>query len=691
MEDTASGNSWASLESRQSHRGAAFRYPLFPEVVRQRMTTELRQSMCNRSVVSLLLQIDGESETTEAGKPLGRDLTLGPFGVFDPRPLPAIKEPSLSSVPDRISSDTISQEPFDNGGDNELPEEIIRQDWPPYTGTLDLDMFIESLGPIMSDDDSPPSERGFNPGAWENTTGLSMSLPAELYSDDLPSMEYADLEMSTNLLDNGVQEEEDSPEEQTQFGLNEEAYIEASQNVPHCESFCVPEDAAHLLRCFKEKVTRAESRIHAKRASPWQILFMPCALETFAELSLFGKTSHARSAVLFAILSVSALQLRLSSRNHTTSTHWFEVGTRHRDRAQFHLREALQTELSGKSQASYKDLLMAMLSCAVMSLYEKPRHLGYFLLDAERLIRLRGLTGKRSFKIRLLHHMYTYLRIMAESTGNCAELRNCRQGQDSLTSSPTVMLRGFQVAEDSLMLGLDPSSEKSGDIGYNDIHLEVQGRWKESLYANIYGIPESLMTLLSQTIAFANDKGRLEKVAQRDEKVAAALASHTKILETSLWSWKISDPLVPPDTLPSPGHEQEDAQDLLDQPKMRNMISAMHQAIIIYFYRRIHNVNAMMLQDMVKRTLDYLQPCVQEDMEDPDFAASLAWSSFVAACEAVSPELQERALQSLRVIEASATVFSSEPASQVVAAVWAQRACTGDLTCSWSDVMLSTI
>jgi arginine metabolism regulation protein II len=311
-----------------------------------------------------------------------------------------------------------------------------------------------------------------------------------------------------------------------------------------------------------------------------------------------------------------------------------------------------------------------------------------FLLDAERLIRIRGLAKQKSFKIRILHHMYTHLRIVAESTAIAGD-----NSEDSAQSPPvssvqtTSVLRKFRITEDSLNIGLDPAQEKSLEVGYNDIHLEIQGRWHETLFPEIYGVPESLITLLSQVTCLANEKSRLEAIARTNASVSSSLENHIKTLEKSVWSWKLpASKMGPPRPQMLVGSDLGN-QDLVDQPNARLMVLAMHQALIIYFYRRIYNMSAMILQDLAQKTLDYLQPCIDEHVKDRDFAISIAWPAFIAACEAVSPELQEQALASLAAIENKGPLFASEPATQIVSTIWEKRMSSGDMTISWPQVM----
>jgi hypothetical protein len=107
-------------------------------------------------------------------------------------------------------------------------------------------------------------------------------------------------------------------------------------------------------------------------------------------------------------------------------------------------------------------------------------------------------------------HVYTYLRIVMESI--------CFVTGRYSREVPSGSLGRFSVTEDTLEAGLDPTAEKTSEVGYNDIHLDVDGRWQETLYTKICGVPETLLTLLSQTVKLANGKQRLEAVATSSKR-----------------------------------------------------------------------------------------------------------------------------------------------------------------------------
>lgn len=285
--------------------------------------------------------------------------------------------------------------------------------------------------------------------------------------------------------------------------------------------------------------------------------------------------------------------------------------------------------------------------------------------------------------------MYTHLRIFSESVSSLHQTPNLERGVG--TGSLSIEnSRAFRVAENSLNTGLDSTLEKSREQGLRDIHLESQARWSRTMYPMIYGIPESIMTLVSQTVSLANDKNQLETIASKNPQTSRALAHHIKTLEQSIWSWSIPSGSQVTGPVRQPLHdglEGGDHEGLLDHHSKHLMTMALHQGLIIYFYRRVHGVNAMLLQDAVFKALHYLESCVEDMIRDHDLVPSLAWATFIAASEAVTIDLQEKALKLLDIIDSLGFFFTPKPTKETVSRIWELRKQTGDLTIGWSSVM----
>ncbi|KAL3605219.1 glycolate oxidase [Fusarium poae] len=623
------------------------------------MSDELSRSLERRTAASLLADIDsaGEKMTVDDSSSV---LIKGPFGVFQLIGESTSPLGTIECSPDTNTDDTFTSMYPET---DSFIEEIQRSEWPDQGPTDDMDIFTASLDPHFGIVEDPIT---IDQGHDSSMTNFFMDdhIGAEglaLFSPGFISQVIGPPEPEP--------EETHDPDHVTDITLY-------PRDTPSSRSG-IPEEAEHLLRHYRQNMT-GRSTMQAKRKSPWEIIFLPCALETFAELSLWNEASHTRSSIFYTLLAHSALQLHISQ----GTDKWKNVGLKNHERAQSHLRQALQHEMFGPKQASYKELLMAILAMAMTSLHNGTRAFRVFLLDAERLIRLRGLVNHNPFKTRLLHHMYTHLRVIAESMSLCTEALPESSASESQVQD---LSRTFRITEEGLNIGLDPAQEKTDEMGYNDIHLEVQGQWNHTLYPVIYGIPESLMTLLSQTVSLSNEKARLENVARCNPAISDALAKHTKTLESRIWAW--------PSTLETAGPFEVSSRtttdhDLVTQPQIRSMTLAIHQALVIYFYRRVYDMNAMILQDLVRKTLDYLEPCLSELIDEQDFATSLAWPAFVAGCEAVTPELQERALTCLGVTDEKGVYFTPKPAKVVVPLIWEGRKKSGDWSASWQSLVL---
>lgn len=103
---------------------------------------------------------------------------------------------------------------------------------------------------------------------------------------------------------------------------------------------------------------------------PWSSLVMPCAMTTMAELTIGGTASHARLALLNALLATSAFHLHASSRG-ATAEEWMVSGDGYTVTARRHLESCLEeaeVDVLGfgsvRKRSKYKEVLMAMLCLA---------------------------------------------------------------------------------------------------------------------------------------------------------------------------------------------------------------------------------------------------------------------------------------------------------------------------------------
>lgn len=133
------------------------------------------------------------------------------------------------------------------------------------------------------------------------------------------------------------------------------------QNNENCR---MPAYAETLLNYYSDHVVKSPTGIQSRKQSPWTSLFLPCALQTFAEIYVTNTATDVRLAIFYAIIANSAFKLHGAKLNEGS---WYEVATGHQKKAKLHLLRALHEELSGKSKVKYKELLMAVLSVAMIS------------------------------------------------------------------------------------------------------------------------------------------------------------------------------------------------------------------------------------------------------------------------------------------------------------------------------------
>lgn len=280
------------------------------------MSLELQQSTGGRPALDLLLHLDLESERL---KRRGADasVTVGPFRAF-----------SVSTQP----ADSCS--PPSSGSSDHVVEDIPLYEPQVDDGLLDCDADdILNIFPAQHDEAAlfmPQSSPG------QPFPELDMAIPDDLVLDHGSGIMTTDLVIPPAMPPGG--------------GSHEHS---------------LPADASFILRyCRANSKNTSASRT---RLSPWEKAFMPCAVETFGELTLWNTTSCARFTVFYAILASTAFRIHRSDRS-SSDLHWLNTGKEYQKIAKNFLREALKTEVAaGPCQGKYNELLLAVLSIIMSS------------------------------------------------------------------------------------------------------------------------------------------------------------------------------------------------------------------------------------------------------------------------------------------------------------------------------------
>lgn len=325
------------------------------------MSDELSDSLGGCSPLRILADIDNACEKIEGTDRTMTSLAKGPFSVFQ------VVEPSLDAQPPTpeptpsspSSSDVINV----NFVPDELAEEDRQQDWTDRLCDETSDLFAEALDPSIA----------FNThdhGSSDRLLLQGTSVTNQFFSDGpiedtvpLLSPNFGSNTMGQDLHVNGSGAPDSStphlniPPAPSPRGLLQELGF----------SSALPGTAEPLLRYYKQYIDGISNSFHPRRTSPWQLIFLPYALETFAELSLWHGASHTRSCIFYTLLAHSAFHLHQCNEQENFASYWRDVGIKHQEKAKSHLRNALQFEVLGEKHAKYTELLMAILAMGMTS------------------------------------------------------------------------------------------------------------------------------------------------------------------------------------------------------------------------------------------------------------------------------------------------------------------------------------
>lgn len=234
----------------------------------------------------------------------------------------------------------------------------------------------------------------------------------------------------------------------------------------------------------------------------------------------------------------------------------------------------------------------------------------------EHLIRTRGLKKpKMSRRVRLLHNIYAWMRIVSEST-HVIE-RSCERRQVLSTASVE------ECQEDATLdnfLQLEPWYENA-----QDIHLATSNDDAENMYMEIYGVPETWLRLVSQITRLANIMDRLRPRQNRmDAEYLAALQPNISQLEDAVGAFHDRYRIVPQ---PSP-HD--------------HMVQALSSALVIFFHRRVRDGPSHLLQNSVNKVLKSLHAFDASLSENRILCPGTAWPAFIAGSEADSEDQKQQ-------------------------------------------------
>lgn len=272
------------------------------------------------------------------------------------------------------------------------------------------------------------------------------------------------------------------------------------------------------------------------------------------------------------------------------------------------------------------------------------------------------------------------MRIMAETTCIADGLGE-RLANTSLSPEEDGPSTEFRISSDITFSENILAQEKDPNVAQRDLHLAIPGRWSLTLFPEMYGVAESFLMLLSQVIRLANERdfSMLYQTGSgglnlRDFWLRAkALEKGINILLRSCTT----------EFAPNYGYESEVQA---GNPRAQ----AMYTALLIFFHRRIYDLDATMLQKEVTSVCSLLMRIQQDEAgRSSHSTATLIWPAFIAACEAVDSHSQTFFSQWFNTCFTTTGLVNASVAKSIFETIWAKRQEIGlnkDM-CTWPEVL----
>ncbi|KAI0867757.1 fungal-specific transcription factor domain-containing protein [Hypoxylon argillaceum] len=440
----------------------------------------------------------------------------------------------------------------------------------------------------------------------------------------------------------------------------------------------VAEQERFLLYHYTHKVVNLFCVIDNAK-SPWKTIHLTRVLKRIlqseGEFSIVGSTSRIRVALRKALLSISAFYMSNDyiARGHRgEARQWEDAATRFRGDAIGLLKGAMETDLYSGARPRYKEFLATMLSMISINVMSgETSTCGVHLDGAEQLIMHMSSRKKRfSNKARSLHRIYYYLRVIYESTAWARHSTSAR-----FSTLPSLQ---DSSDPDSIDVFRNPSCEGVG-ASTSASPIEVHPLADLDSYEFIYGIPQTLLTLLKETIELIelvdNSRGNSESSFIPEE-----LSISCDELEQNILDWPLEEHL--------------DRCRLLQAGVSSQIIyhqtRAFYHALVIYFSQNIRLLSYRYLRQYIEAVLESIEAIEAIKTQNKILASPLFWPAFIAATEAFEDSHQRRFRAWHNAIEVYG-IAAVRTGIQVVNEIWKQGPSSSKkFMSSWRDIAQQT-
>ncbi|KAG4434032.1 hypothetical protein IFR05_010486 [Cadophora sp. M221] len=649
--------------------GQSSRRVLFSDEERVAMAIQMRNECCiNASFLDLDRVLRELQEKVADATEFSR---IGPFGIL-PVASPASSEPSPEPLPQlETSLDAQVVEQTDRISTPDLNLSLSQFAW----GELDGLQAWDSLDSALITFSRFNSEKGSINGDVSTNWELAIGSPSQCFLNDavavISSGQYGPnaINQSEAAFDTGT--EPSSNQDNQIKSLEFLAGTPSISQMPNTTNMSkIPPEARLLLDYYSSHVIEVMSMSPIKKP-PWKTIHLPCAMSALAELLVHGEArSFAKMALFYALLSISAFHMSFANRDSEESASFWKLkGTAHKKTAQKYLHSSLDKDLPKAMRGKYKEVLMSMLSMVTIGVFsgDMQDSQGY-LAESESLIRNFGLPKPvKSLKISKLHHIFSYLRIIHESTslrGSKAKTDTQNNMWESAPSQTT------QHQELSNNMAQSASSRLAWIEGEESEDLE-----EDPLFVSIYQMPTTLLSLISQTSSLC-------KQLESAESSTPEFTRRCTIIEDRIFRWKAPENLSLTAQL---GPDVSNSPDAAAKEVAAHLVNATYQALIVHFQRQIRNTNPHVLQHYVTTAADHLLAHEQLKQSLKICHAPFPWPGFIVGCEAYDLSARQKIDLYLKTVRCY-NVGSVMEAEKIVYEVW-RRQDLGQVDHRWEDVL----
>lgn len=432
--------------------------------------------------------------------------------------------------------------------------------------------------------------------------------------------------------------------------------------------------ARYLLDHYIKNVTRIMSVVvHPK--NPWKTIYLPRAVSAVGDLVGLGHTASARNALLHALLAVSAFHLQSKFPEESEGRkHYLGLGLQLKAEAYTWLSECLMKDLVSQK---YKDVITAVLSMVSIDvIWGSMTDCKVHLSACRSIVNMRcKLRPKVSDKAAVLHRIAGFLSLMQNSTSlSPTDITGMDSSKEFSDQWLDVRLEDLGVSEQE-----QPDSTQLPSLSYMNEESEFQEYWlqykqsedtglSEDFYKkelisthSLYGIPDSLMLLFNRTI-------KLTKLVlyyrYNCEALPKDITKQCSDLEGALVTWQNRYDV----------NKNGDFKGDLREAVKHHTLS-FHEALIIYYYRLVRDLNPAILQTHIATVLDHLEQIqVLNRSNNSAICVPLVLPGFIAACEILPQrtDLRDRFLTWMDHLTADGlgTYYTTR---RVVEEVWRRR------------------